>query len=515
MSRPVDELLSAFHDGELNAVERTSVEQRLVASNEARQELSEIRQISTLLKEVSQRTLPAEFASQVLNGLEREMLIPTDHLSGTSGAATVRTLLSKSKDSLSRRWLMGVAAVVSSAAGLLLMLQVFSPGSRSANQRGVELAGSPNFASAPDSLEVASADAPVSSTAAGGFGGGSGPRPMAAPGAAVADQDSAKSSDRLAPTVAAKSKPQDQPTGFSPAKGNETSNLFFDQQKLREAEIGDVVEAVRTVGEEIAVVKLTVVDRQNGFERLQLLLTKNQITADEPGVGSKRDESDSVAKDSSLKIRAKQPAPSVAESQQLLAVFVESDSQQMASVLKQLRETDYLQSLEVDQPILMAELNDATQDGKPLANAKQLAGGGALPGKMGRRDARKLPTEEKDKSALAKEQQATSNSRQYSLQLPANSLTQSLSADSARNQSRSSFRYNATDATTRVADGKSSAELRPMQVLFVVVDQAQSGKPASSKAGTASPKKTESKPANPLNQDGAHRGELLRNAQPA
>ena len=76
MSLPADDLLSAFHDGEVNSAERAVVEQRLATSAETRRERSEIRQVSSLLKELPRECLPSEFPQQVLQAVEREMLIP-------------------------------------------------------------------------------------------------------------------------------------------------------------------------------------------------------------------------------------------------------------------------------------------------------------------------------------------------------------------------------------------------------------------------------------------------------
>ena len=118
MSLPADDLLSAFHDGEVNSAERAIAEQQLAASAEARRELSKIRQVSSLLKELPRDRLPAEFPQQVLQAIEREMLIP----SRSSDAVIAPASESIGRAGWSRRWV-GAVAVLTSAAGLLLLIR--------------------------------------------------------------------------------------------------------------------------------------------------------------------------------------------------------------------------------------------------------------------------------------------------------------------------------------------------------------------------------------------------------
>lgn len=79
---PFEELISALYDGELSPEERAAVERRLAESPDAARQLREFEQLSELLRDMPQVSLPAEFSGLVLKQAEREMLIP--RLRGTA-----------------------------------------------------------------------------------------------------------------------------------------------------------------------------------------------------------------------------------------------------------------------------------------------------------------------------------------------------------------------------------------------------------------------------------------------
>jgi hypothetical protein len=93
------------------------------------------------------------------------------------------------------------------------------------------------------------------------------------------------------------------------------------------------------------------------------------------------------------------------------------------------------------------------------------------------------------------------------LQLPADALPQ------AQYDSKSRARVNVAprgqtqsrSKSEQLAEQRQLSEPRPMQVLFVVVDQAAASKPASPTATpkTSAPAKTNAKPSQPQEQDGA------------
>lgn len=462
MSLPANDLLSAFHDGEANSAERAAVERCLAESAEARRELSETRQVSSLLKELPRERLPVEFPQQVLQAIEREMLIPS--LPNGSDALPPTT-------HSSRRWI-GAAALLTSAAGLLLLV-------RAIDERPA--IGGREFASASapagfrlDSSTSVTATAPMAADAvadnreaAGGFGGGAASKSVAMGAAAGASPSTASVASR------------------------ESDALFFDQSSLKDAKIGDVVRAMQTEGTEVAVVWLTVVDRQEGLAGLQFLLADNRIA---------RAETNSKAAETR---KAKSTKPK-ANADQMHAVFVESDAEHLAAALKQLRDQSFVQSLEVDQPIELAQLEDAgagfdsmlaTRRSMTTTDpAKKIA---AAPAPL--IAPKSAPTRSKADSAVT-EQLA----QQTMLEVPRETLLQNSLNQQSRNRSNIRNAPRATVADEKSAD-KAPAEQRPMQVLFVIVDQAQAGKSVSpNNAPKANPPaKARTEPTKPNGQDGA------------
>ena len=159
MSLPADDLLSAYHDGELTAAERAIVEQHLATSAEARRELSEIGQLSTLLQDVPRASLPSEFPQQVLQGIEREMLIPSGRASSADAAWADRMRTWWASETSPRRWAISAAAVLTSAAGLFLLVRSLSDESGRASRGGMQLAAHPSATGNSGDVTSATADA--------------------------------------------------------------------------------------------------------------------------------------------------------------------------------------------------------------------------------------------------------------------------------------------------------------------------------------------------------------------
>ncbi len=115
-----------------------------------------------------------------------------------------------------------------------------------------------------------------------------------------------------------------------------TRQFEIDRAKLGEAEIGDIVEAVRQDGESVSIVRLTVVDRQAGLESLRVLLAHEEIPLDGSTeavpVGNK------VGKG-------------------LVAVFVESKSDQLSRTIQQMTQRLQLEALSVSDALPLAKLD--------------------------------------------------------------------------------------------------------------------------------------------------------------
>ena len=269
MPLPTDDLLSAFHDGEATPAERAAVELRLTTSADTRRELSEIKQVSALLKTQPHDRLPSEFPQQVLQAIEREMLIPSQPVDPTdSVAARTRS---------SRRWI-GTVAVLTSAAGLLLLARALDDRAGRNGPKDQGMAGLPNSPSAP--VEVA-ADSPLL---------------MAADDSVSLERKSDVAAGAAGQNGVFANAPTNTFTRARIAGGASGENFVLDQAALRNADPGELVRAIQQTEEgEVAVVFLTVVDRKEGLDGFQFLLTKNHISRSEEEVNVKGDRLSSPA----------------------------------------------------------------------------------------------------------------------------------------------------------------------------------------------------------------------------
>ncbi len=471
MSLPADDLLSPFHDGAVNSAERAVVEQRLATSAEARRELLEIRQVSALLQELPRERLPSEFPQQVLQSIEREMLIPSQRDDASSRMRVVA-----SGAGSSRRWI-GAVAVLTSAAGLLLLVRAMDDRSTTkiAQVRNEDLAYSKQFAAVESSSDAS-------------FGGGAAPLPTATAPAAELRNSGAAGTNSISATA-----PLSGASSLSGIASRESDVLFFDHDALRGAGIGDVVRAMRTEGTEVAVVWLTIVDLQEGQAGLQLLLGNKEATR---AVADKKSD------------LAKTPN---APSGQLHAVFIESDAEQLTATLQRLRDENFLQSLKVDQPIELAQLNQVGSGRDSQLVARRFAV--PAPSAVGKKLAKEIAAPKlaaKSEPSRAKESQDSKDrpARQFAFEVSRDALVQNQVSQQSRNRSmsRSLPRSKSADDKNAV---QALTDQRPMQVLFVVVDQSQASKspvsPSNSSKPTtpAAPSKARSEPAKPADKDGA------------
>ncbi len=476
MSLPADDFLSAFHDGEVNSAERAAVDQRLATSAEARCELSEFRQVSALLKELPRERLPSEFPQQVLQAIEREMLIPSQR----DNEADARTRVTANSAGSSRRWV-GAVAVLTSAAGLLLLVRAIDDRS-SSNTAEVR----------QENVALRKQIAAVDSSRAAAFGGGDAAPMMAADAPTAGSRNSGVLGGAAGANSIAADSSLSSPLPPAGVVTRESGTLFFDQAALRDTEIGGAVQAMQTEGNEVAVVWLTVVDRQEGLAGLQLLLKNKEIT---------RADSD--------KKSGKAAKPNAAVDHQMHAVFVESDAEHLTAMLKQLRESDMLQSVEVDQPIELAQLGEVQVDLDASTLARRFATPAPAPAE--KKIARS--TASSPKVAAKKDEQSGAKGPQNAKDQPPNQVTLKFSREAlVQNQQTRNRGLNRNQPRSQSAVEKNAEQAptdqRPMQVLFVVVDQSQTGKPQispnnSSKPTPATPSKARTEPAKPADKDGA------------
>jgi hypothetical protein len=132
-----------------------------------------------------------------------------------------------------------------------------------------------------------------------------------------------------------------------------TRQFEIDRAKLGEAEIGDIVEAVRQDGESVSIIRLTVVDRQAGLESLRVLLAHEEIPLD----GSKE----------ALPIGDK-------IGKGLVAVFVESKSEQLSRTIEQMAQKLQVESLSVSDALPIAGLDSALRAELGLVDSGEESG---------------------------------------------------------------------------------------------------------------------------------------------
>ena len=271
-------MISAYLDGELDPTESRLAERDVGENADSQQELDESKQLSELIQALPQFELNESFAAEVMQSAERSMLL--------DGEPT--------RPARSRLFV--IASAVASVAAAIIVLPFWFRANTS-----------------PES--VATTAAPQASFSE------------------VEDFDEAPEEAASADVAMAIS----EPAGLEmPMR----SQLLFDEN-LSSAQVGEVIEALDTSQGEIAVVRLTVVDRIQGLEKLQVLLAKNQIAnADQPT---------EPAKDNS------------AAEEEMMAVFVEADSSQLSQALAQLKNESLFQELQVESNLNIASLDTKSQ----------------------------------------------------------------------------------------------------------------------------------------------------------
>lgn len=213
-----NEKLSAWLDDQLPLDERAEVEKLLVDSPELRQEVEELRRLSGLVKGLPKEKAPAELQQAVMRSIERETL-----LAGSGSADSGRQ----------RR----VLQLLTAAAGIAVVVGL---GTWFASNVDQNIAG--NNQPTPQIVHV----------------------------------------EQSRPSMQAnKADLKNTATSESPLTVELPDRQFeLDRDSLSDAAIGDIVRAVRRDGDSVSIVRLTVVDRQAGFESLRVLLAHQDIKLD-------------------------------------------------------------------------------------------------------------------------------------------------------------------------------------------------------------------------------------------
>ncbi len=358
------ELFSAHHDGEVTPGERIVVEGQFAASAEARRERAEIEQLSELLRELPRESAPAEFCEQVMQAAKHQVLTPKNDEALTGG------------NSLRRRWWTGVCAVAVSAAMLFMMVLLIDRSHKPDLPRNIAGRPTTSLPEAADAdvggiAEVAENDKQLPPSSESLFRQ---PTPKR-DGVALnepAKPETAKTGEKVAGRMAmteaetaaanAARKPNFAADKLSAvnrfrrkARGavveersakeaiqttDGREQLAFDDD-LTEAQIGQVLSALETSGDQIAVIKLTVVDRSASLNALQLLLERNRVPLE------------------SAPSKSKNASKAEAEPKLggMVAVYVETTRDQLASTLLELKQDKRFRILERQPAISLASLD--------------------------------------------------------------------------------------------------------------------------------------------------------------
>lgn len=347
-----EELLSAYHDGELSPPEREAIEHRLAASPEARQQLLELRRLSGLLHELPQAKLPQEFSRQVLREAEREMLIP--RLRGTTPVARRRS------------WLWITAGVAASAAAMVAVTLTLrldhtpKAGQVSKSTGGHDVAMTPvkpiEEIGGRHELET------MPSRSSGQPGAMTALREEHRAGpnldAAAADDGHLVAKKEIGAgdaKFAATSPAQPVEDGFRSHESASVSGKKdrdpAERKRKKDSAAWKIVDAARRApGGQAAVVRMVVVDQAAAIKVVQVVLDQDPMAPD-GSVGS-------VA--GVLPQNRDQSKSAVGGEQQidgLQCVLVEMSNDQLVAVVRKLlKEDPAIRSLEVEDPIALAEL---------------------------------------------------------------------------------------------------------------------------------------------------------------
>jgi len=485
--RFADEQFSAYLDGEATAVERAAVDERLEKSASARQLLAELAELSRELQALPREECPADFANSVMRAVAAGMSepVPRRAASGSRRAGLLRS-----------------GAVL--AATALVALSLLNPHS-----------GTPlrEVSSDSRSAEFIPHDRPLVRTEVRTtFKKSARPLSDAADGRLAKrshlgnEKDSAARKDALVPPIALGS--------VTKGAADSAQGLVFvdNLRKLSGDDVGRVLTAIEHSPSGISVVKLTVIDCRHGLDALQVLLSRNRIPPQHAAVDAKSTESQSRS-------------PKDSDSQRLVAVYVQSSPDRLASVMSELRSNAQFRRLQVDPPISPRRLDPIAQrqiamldalgreglpaegggkgrgrfafgtspgnrsQGKPAPPAKAVNAKDedvhkkSAPGENGRRDKFAAKTPGVLKTPGDSPAELDRISRQLQLTVPAGVVAAEAKGDVAQ---RSMFAKSAPqiaaarrfDGKNRKAGGKSPTAARPLRVLFVLVCPPGSGTPA-------------------------------------
>jgi hypothetical protein len=247
-----DEFISAWLDDELNDSEAAKIQATIENDPDLARRVHELRLLSGIFKSLPVEPVPRGFKDLVV---EATRTIVRDTSPASRAAAAHQTKTNPTYPT-AQRWWFGVIGLVSTAA--LVLVTIDLTGERNNNpERSV--AGTVAADSYPEKMDSVAMDsvAEIKSVNVADAGAG-------LPAPSTSFGDSIEVSDDNA--------------GATAPPAYDVSQLTFDKP-LKDADVGDVIQAIRQSGNEVTVVKLTVVDINASVNRLEVLLAAHEGAA--------------------------------------------------------------------------------------------------------------------------------------------------------------------------------------------------------------------------------------------
>jgi hypothetical protein len=235
--KPINSLISAYHDGELTAAERGEVEQLLASSPEARAELDAYRRVSNLLREAGRPALQTDLTPLVMQQIKQQMSLPTTESRPTRRANWTR-------------WI-SIAAV---AAGLMVAVKLGWQAPPQADDVAKLHNQNPSVPQIPINTVT--------------------PQPQ--------NHDQNNSSLVANNATLKTSNPEVKPAEIQITASDIPLEVI---ENLKRANPGKIVRFLKQSGKDVAVFHLMVLDTKPGLESLQVILSAQQISGPKGQVG--------------------------------------------------------------------------------------------------------------------------------------------------------------------------------------------------------------------------------------
>jgi len=355
-----DERISAYLDGELTGEEARAMQGELEQSEAARELLRQYGDLRSLIRELPPEALSLETGTELHGSVMRRVAAGT-------GGATSRTVGRKGK----RYWRIALP-LLATAAGVMLLVRFNPSGQNQAPT--VELAdrdnesgllkdapaavpveeSAPRFSPVPELAE--SAPSTVASETPGGVMSTTNsipreelPRPVASD-VVLGESENLNSTGLKTETI---------------VSTDGKSSFEMSSRQLESLKVGETVRALQHSDNEVSVVNLFVVDRDEALNSLQLILASQKVplgNEDPAGNESKAREESVGRKMKSLPYSASRTAKKTvadkksesppADELSLVAVYVEASESQLTAALEELkREHRQFVELAIEEPV--------------------------------------------------------------------------------------------------------------------------------------------------------------------